>query len=92
MLMKVLHPALLVLLQAVAGPFDFDQAIATGWREVHQVGEAAAIIAQVAQNTIEYDAPVKIVDALEREPDHLQIDNLPVDERIHQALFLLPTS
>ena len=92
MLLKVLHPALLVLLQAVAGPFDLDQTIATGWWKVRQVGKAATIIAQVAQNTIEYGAPVKIVDALEREPDHLQIDNLPVDERIHQALFLLPTS
>jgi len=92
MLMKVLHPALLVLLQAIAGPFDFDQAIAASRRKVHQVGKTAAIVAQVAQDTIEHGAPVTIVDAFEREPDQLQIDNLPVDERIHQTLFMLPAS
>ena len=90
MLLKVLHPALLILLQAIAGPLDFDQAIATSRWEVHQVGKAAAMVAQVGQDALEHQAPVKIVDALERKPDYFQVDVLPVDERVHQALFLLP--
>ena len=88
--MKVLHPALLVFLQAIAGPFDFDQAIAADSRKVHQVGKAAAIVAQVAQDSIEHRTPVQIVDAFERDPDYFQVDNLPVDEWVHQTLFLLP--
>ena len=91
MRLEILHPALLVFLQTVPGTLDLDQAIATRAGEVHQVREAAAVVAQVLQDALEYHPPVCVFDTFEREPYQLQIECLPVDQGIHQSLFLPPT-
>ena len=73
MLVKILHPAPLVLLQAVTRPFNLDQAITTRWRETHQVRKAAAIITQVAQDALEYGYPVRVVNTPECKFDEIKI-------------------
>ena len=90
MCLKMLHPALLIFLQTVPGALDLDQAITTRAGEVHQVREAAAVIAKVLQDAIEYRPPVCVIDTFERELNQLQVERLPVDQWIHQALFELP--
>ena len=82
MLMKVLHPALLILLQGITRPFDFEQTISATMRKVHQVWKAAAVIAQITQYAFEYREPVLKVDSFERESDDIQVDTLPVNERV----------
>ena len=90
MFLKILHPALLILLQVVPGTLDLDQAIAPRAGEVQKVREAAAVVTQVLQDAIEYRPPVRVVDAFERELNEIQVECLPVDQWIHQALFELP--
>jgi len=57
-LVKILHPALLVFLQRISRALDLDQPVAAGGRKIHQVGKAGAIVAQVALNPLEHGAPV----------------------------------